>query len=210
MGKLFKPWSRVGSETPSQPATIAIEREDLFTEKLCDFPGCQELTIFKQNSAFRKHMDKHTRPYKCTENNCKAKNFASAGDLKRHRRSAHGSRAFPCPFPSCKYSKLGFGRKDNQMEHLKRIHKMDQVSSAQGIVAFSSIETKSPERSTEESDEGEEAEELDPSFQKSPGEIGKSTVTDKAGLLAKLRELETKRMEYDEKIAAVKIVLAMI
>ncbi|KAK0116290.1 hypothetical protein ONS95_013312 [Cadophora gregata] len=95
------------------------------TPRTCQWAGCPDKRVFRQESAFRRHMNKHERPYKCTTSNCKAREFTNPGDLKRHQRTVHSKGAFFCPISSCKRHARGFGRKDNRDEHLKRVHSQD-------------------------------------------------------------------------------------
>ncbi|KAG4440426.1 hypothetical protein IFR05_004070 [Cadophora sp. M221] len=90
--------------------------------RTCQWAGCAEKRVFQQESAFRRHMNKHERPYKCPTANCKAKDFTNSGDLKRHQRTVHSKGLFFCPVSSCKRYAKGFGRKDNREEHVKRVH----------------------------------------------------------------------------------------
>ena len=78
----------------------------------------------------RKHMDKHTRPYICREPGCeKIRGFTYSGGLLRHEREVHRQHGGPkaprfCPYPNCKRSTgQGFSRKENLMEHLRRVHR---------------------------------------------------------------------------------------
>ncbi|PVH81697.1 hypothetical protein DL98DRAFT_653857 [Cadophora sp. DSE1049] len=118
--------------------TIAHELEEhkpLHVNRVCQWSGCSEKQPFQQESTFRRHMDKHERPYKCIVSSCKAPDFTNPGDLKRHQRAVHGKGTFFCPVSSCKRHARGFGRKDNKEEHVKRVHSLE-----------SSITSQSPER----------------------------------------------------------------
>ena len=75
-------------------------------------------------------MDKHTRPYICTEPGCeKIQGFTYSGGLLRHQREVHKQHGGPkaprmCPHPDCKRSSgTGFSRKENLNEHLRRVHR---------------------------------------------------------------------------------------
>lgn len=78
-------------------------------------------------------MDKHTRPYVCEEIGCeKIQGFTYSGGLHRHQREVHhqhgGPKAFClCPHRDCKRSLIGrgFTRKENLVEHLRRVHRGD-------------------------------------------------------------------------------------
>lgn len=155
-------------------------------------------------------MDKHTRPYKCPISGCKVKDFSNAGDLRRHRREVHSSPSFICPVATCKRRRKGFGRKDNLAQHLKRTHSEDAIESAlasssitngNGVVAASPNEESSMASLNEESAIDEM-------------EIVESKPSDKASLVAKLRELQALKEEsiakFDGDIAALKRVLSFM
>jgi hypothetical protein len=74
-------------------------------------------------------MDKHERPYSCQEPGCeKLQGFTYSGGLLRHEREVHKKHGGPrdalmCPHASCKRSSgVGFTRKENLNEHLRRVH----------------------------------------------------------------------------------------
>jgi len=75
-------------------------------------------------------MDKHTRPYVCREPGCeKIQGFTYSGGLLRHEREVHKQHGGPkaprmCPHRDCKRSSgIGFSRKENLNEHLRRVHR---------------------------------------------------------------------------------------
>ena len=59
---------------------------------------------------YSKHMDKHDRPYICTESGCeKIRGFTYSGGLLRHQREVHKKHGGPkvplmCPHKDCKRS----------------------------------------------------------------------------------------------------------
>lgn len=67
-------------------------------------------------------MDKHERPYKCLEQSCHNRAFSDKAGLRRHHRSVHGKPLFICPVTSSRRHIKGFARKDNLMEHQKRVY----------------------------------------------------------------------------------------
>lgn len=78
-----------------------------------------------------KHMDKHDRPYKCKEPGCdKILGFTYAGGLLRHQREVHKKNAKAnCPYPDCNRSTgAGFTRQENLKEHLRRRHRVLDIS----------------------------------------------------------------------------------
>lgn len=78
-------------------------------------------------------MDKHTRPYVCEAIGCeKIQGFTYSGGLHRHQREVHHQHGGPkasclCPHRDCKRSVIGrgFTRKENLVEHLRRVHRGD-------------------------------------------------------------------------------------
>ncbi|KAH8683254.1 hypothetical protein BGZ60DRAFT_215376 [Tricladium varicosporioides] len=184
-----------------------------FEPKRCGFVGCPETKLFKQHSSYKKHTDKHTRPYKCTEDDCKVKNFATVGDLKRHQRSLHGNRIYTCPLPSCKRYRHGFGRKDNLTDHMKRNHMTGQDQYQQETIARASEDRNSVNESIDES----YLEDDRVSSQSILKEIRSSSSGETASLTIKLRELKERRatlgretQQCDKQIAAMEIVLTII
>jgi len=98
----------------------------------CDHPSCAtDPPTFRRPCEWNKHMDKHDRPYKCSEPGCdKVQGFTYSGGLLRHQREVHklnvpNKKAFFCPYPNCnRYSGTGngFTRKENLNEHIRRRH----------------------------------------------------------------------------------------
>lgn len=80
-------------------------------------------------------MDKHERPYKCDKPQCaKLLGFTYSGGLLRHEREVHGMHGGPkeqlfCPIKHCKrHTEQGFTRRENLQEHLRRVHKLHDLS----------------------------------------------------------------------------------
>ena len=83
-------------------------------------------------------MDKHERPYKCDKPQCaKLLGFTYSGGLLRHEREVHGMHGGPkeqlfCPIKHCKrHTEQGFTRRENLQEHLRRVHKLQDVDSVE-------------------------------------------------------------------------------
>ena len=154
----------------------------------------------------RKHVDKHTRPYKCPLSGCKVKDFSNAGDLRRHRREVHTSPAFTCPIDTCKRHRKGFGRKDSLVQHLKRTHGEDVIESGSITNRNGNVVT-SPNRET--SLASSESESFGDEM-----EFVASKSKDKASLITKLQELQVLKEEsmakFDGDIAALRRVLSFI
>ncbi|KAI9772986.1 MAG: hypothetical protein M1839_002256 [Geoglossum umbratile] len=78
--------------------------------------------------AVKKHIDKHLKPHRCRNPECKDSAFASAGGALRHEREAHGMHApktYPCPFEMCDRGKnKPFHRNWNLGDHLRRVHEI--------------------------------------------------------------------------------------
>lgn len=75
-------------------------------------------------------MDKHERPFVCKEPECEnIRGFTYSGGLRRHQREVHRHHGGPkascmCPYPDCKrHVGVGFSRKENLAEHLRRVHR---------------------------------------------------------------------------------------
>ncbi|KAF2858397.1 hypothetical protein K470DRAFT_259812 [Piedraia hortae CBS 480.64] len=86
--------------------------------------------VFDRKCEWSKHMDRHDRPYRCSNPACsKLQGFTYSGGLLRHEREVHGKHGGPkahlqCPFADCaRHRGKGFTRKENLSEHLRRVHK---------------------------------------------------------------------------------------
>ncbi|KAF2103241.1 hypothetical protein NA57DRAFT_52767 [Rhizodiscina lignyota] len=87
---------------------------------------CKDLT-FNRRSEWKRHIEKHTRPYKCEEPNCdRLEGFTYGSGLTRHLREVHGkgaNRSFFCPEANCKrHTGRPFSRTQNRDEHIRRVH----------------------------------------------------------------------------------------
>ncbi|KAK2807938.1 hypothetical protein FQN50_005180 [Emmonsiellopsis sp. PD_5] len=96
----------------------------------CDHRDCQDqVPTFKRPCEWNKHMDKHDRPYKCSNPDCdKMQGFTYSGGLLRHQREVHKmhskGKKLMCPYPDCNRSSgKGFTRHENLKEHLRRLHR---------------------------------------------------------------------------------------
>ncbi|RMZ90171.1 hypothetical protein DV736_g2581, partial [Chaetothyriales sp. CBS 134916] len=89
---------------------------------------------FRKHSDLKKHNARHSRQYRCVEDNCPRAQtgFATINDLYRHEKSVHGkhvgkSRSYKCFAPGCaKASKL-WPRLDNFKQHLIRMHPNEEL-----------------------------------------------------------------------------------
>ncbi|KAF2688380.1 hypothetical protein K458DRAFT_292580 [Lentithecium fluviatile CBS 122367] len=99
---------------------------------ICNRDGCGG-TTFPRRCDWKKHMDKHDRPYKCLAEPCtNTSGFATKGELKRHNESKHADQGYYCTHPGCSrspWSNNPFKRKDNLKQHMKLMHDtlMDQT-----------------------------------------------------------------------------------
>ncbi|KAJ9663023.1 hypothetical protein H2198_001015 [Neophaeococcomyces mojaviensis] len=100
-------------------------------EIVCQHPACSDKNeIFRRPCEWNKHMDKHERPYKCSEPTCEQNpGFTYSGGLLRHMREVHKKGVGParrplyCPHANCiRSTGEGFTRRENLEEHLRRRH----------------------------------------------------------------------------------------
>ncbi|KAF8862029.1 hypothetical protein BDZ45DRAFT_799415 [Acephala macrosclerotiorum] len=203
-------------DAPSSEATANTNSNNYVIGQRCHYPGCLEVPEFKQESAFKKHMDKHLRPYKCSSPACKAGGFARPGDLKRHEREVHTTPIYTCPIATCKRRRRRFSRKDNLVQHMRRTHdqRSDDMTtqppdhpSAQSLQTFNNdfasdgaVANQGPATGNNKTTS---AGLLVASLPNSP---------DKYSLMAKLQELELEKekavAKFDGDIEAVKRVLS--
>jgi hypothetical protein len=115
---------RVSVQRPQEPPRNAQG------EIYCNHEECgADPPTFRRRCEWNKHMDKHERPYKCTEPGCeKLQGFTYSGGLLRHQREVHKKNATTkatlfCPEPNCnRHSGTGFTRRENLNEHMRRRH----------------------------------------------------------------------------------------
>ncbi|KAJ5471989.1 hypothetical protein N7539_008558 [Penicillium diatomitis] len=96
----------------------------------CDHTDCQAAPpTFRRPCEWKKHMDKHDRPYKCYEPGCdKIQGLTYSGGLLHHQREVHKKNndtkePLMCPYTDCNRSTgNGFTRRENLREHLRRRH----------------------------------------------------------------------------------------
>lgn len=97
----------------------------------CDHINCQgNEQTFKRPCEWKRHMDRHDRPYKCLNVACTLNpGFTYPGGLVRHEKEVHKMHASTrrslrlCPFPRCSRSSgSGFTRKENLDDHIRRRH----------------------------------------------------------------------------------------
>ncbi|KAI5858174.1 hypothetical protein GGS23DRAFT_616498 [Durotheca rogersii] len=88
----------------------------------------------KTMSEFKKHHQRHIKPFKCDVKNCpRDGGFSTRNDLDRHKRSLHpdelatGNR-YRCLLGLCKDKKKIWPRADNFRAHMKRIHHIAPIT----------------------------------------------------------------------------------
>ena len=99
-------------------------------EIYCSHEECAaDPPTFRRRCEWNKHMDKHERPYKCTEAGCeKLQGFTYSGGLLRHQREVHKKNSTAkatlfCPDVNCnRHTGQGFTRRENLNEHIRRRH----------------------------------------------------------------------------------------
>lgn len=100
-------------------------------EIICTHAACRDKNeVFRRPCEWNKHMDKHERPYKCSEPTCEQNpGFTYSGGLLRHMREVHKKGVGPtrkplyCPHANCiRSTGEGFTRRENLEEHLRRRH----------------------------------------------------------------------------------------
>ena len=114
-------------------------------------------------------MDKHTRPYTCEEEGCENRGFTYSGGLHRHQREVHNQHGGPkarcmCPYQDCKRSTgQGFSRRENLLEHIRRVHRDVSTENARSQVEEPSIvqagESRKRRRQLDDVDDDPETEE---------------------------------------------------
>ncbi|EEQ34253.1 conserved hypothetical protein [Microsporum canis CBS 113480] len=100
----------------------------------CDHPDCRgDPPVFRRPCEWNKHMDKHDRPYKCNDPDCaKLPGFTYSGGLLRHQREVHRmhtqGKKLMCPYSDCNRSSgKGFTRQENLKEHIRRLHRSEDL-----------------------------------------------------------------------------------
>ncbi|KAJ9605485.1 hypothetical protein H2200_010142 [Cladophialophora chaetospira] len=90
-----------------------------------------------QRCVYNKYVDSHLRPYRCKFTDrpeCEDLRFSSNACLLRHEREAHGEHThgmnpYLCKFPDCERARegMGFPRRWNQRDHMKRVHQYEET-----------------------------------------------------------------------------------
>ncbi|KAI1208695.1 uncharacterized protein F4807DRAFT_146950 [Annulohypoxylon truncatum] len=114
-------WSQ-SHQSPS-PSSV-INRHLNFEGETCEI--CHK--VLKTKSEFKKHKQRHDKPFKCNVKYCtRSVGFSTPNDLDRHIRSLHpeedatGNR-YRCPIGACKNKDKIWPRADNFRAHMRRVH----------------------------------------------------------------------------------------
>ncbi|KAI5780931.1 hypothetical protein EDC01DRAFT_667757 [Geopyxis carbonaria] len=127
-----------GSTSPPShyvPQSPATPTPDASGRYYCTFHSCPSSPtsrVFTRKSDYRRHMDKHTRPYTCPYAQCaELAGFGWVGGLNRHLEEIHNSAGaqHKCPYSDCKRHVRGFNRVANLKKHM-RVHEAGGVGSA--------------------------------------------------------------------------------
>jgi len=123
-----------------------MDRKNVAKESfICTWPDCQHLP-FARPSDYKKHWDKHTKPYSCTESSCEGLNFGDKAGLQRHekeRHGKHGATRYFCNVETCPRRLRGFPRKKNRDVHVRTCHNVSSDAGAM-VSGEGDVEEASP------------------------------------------------------------------
>ncbi|XXH03550.1 hypothetical protein Hte_009955 [Hypoxylon texense] len=118
------------SQPPPPPSSTANHQVTYEGSQICEI--CNK--VLKTKSEFKKHKQRHDKPFKCEVPGCaRTEGFSTPNDLDRHKRSLHpdekaaGSR-YRCPIGPCQNKDKIWPRADNFRAHMKRVHQKTQLS----------------------------------------------------------------------------------
>ncbi|KAI0885647.1 uncharacterized protein GGS22DRAFT_161502 [Annulohypoxylon maeteangense] len=121
------PWSQP-QQSPSPSS--AFGQQVSSRDKTCEI--CKK--TLKTKSEFKKHKQRHEKPFKCSVKSCpRSEGFSTPNDLDRHIRSLHpeedatGNR-YKCPIGPCKNKDKIWPRADNFRAHMKRVHQKESIT----------------------------------------------------------------------------------
>lgn len=96
--------------------------------KRCNHAGCEK--EFKRACDLTKHEKTHSRPWKCSDINCRYHEYGwpTEKELERHRNDKHSAnpKLFNCLFKPCAYSSK---RESNCKQHMEKSHNWKYVRS---------------------------------------------------------------------------------
>ncbi|KAI0838626.1 hypothetical protein F5Y06DRAFT_39721 [Hypoxylon sp. FL0890] len=120
------PWPQSQPPPPS-PSSAFDHQVNAEGSRTCDI--CNKL--LKTKSEFKKHKQRHEKPFKCNVKNCtRREGFSTPNDLDRHIRSLHpdetatGNR-YRCHIGACRNKDKIWPRADNFRAHMKRVHQKE-------------------------------------------------------------------------------------
>ncbi|KAI1808123.1 hypothetical protein F4811DRAFT_559401 [Daldinia bambusicola] len=121
-------WSQSQPPSTSPPSAIALQSTP-DRDKICKI--CHK--VLKTKSEFKKHKQRHDKPFRCTVEGCtRREGFSTPNDLDRHKRSLHpeedaaGDR-YLCQVGPCASKDKIWPRADNFRAHMKRVHKIESL-----------------------------------------------------------------------------------
>ena len=217
------PASKISSSYGS-PESVRSEEPSRNDQGLiyCSHKDCaSDPPTFTRKCEWKKHMDKHNRPYVCDEPGCeKILGFTYQGGLLRHRREVHKYRGGPkascmCPHKDCKRSTgTGFSRRENLVEHLRRLHGGGGEEGVKEVATSTSLSGQGRKRRRETSDQGtEEKEHSDPDTSKRHKPVSDAETTrqngptdtpenasDSVDLRAQVKSLQFELQQKDERL----------
>ncbi|KAI1107125.1 hypothetical protein F4804DRAFT_242093 [Jackrogersella minutella] len=119
-------WSHSQLPQPS-PSSVIGRQANPEGGNMCEI--CNK--VLKTKSEFKKHKQRHEKPFKCVVKDCtRSEGFSTPNDLDRHIRSLHpdenatGNR-YRCPVGACNNRKKIWPRADNFRAHMKRVHQKE-------------------------------------------------------------------------------------
>jgi hypothetical protein len=150
-------------------------------------------------------MDKHRRPYTCSDPSCNGIGFGDKAGLRRHEQEKHGTFKHLCPNNQCRRHVKGFSRKRNRDLHLKTCRKAPNAGlGGEGSVALVVKSPRSPDSNQSESIVDEEEKEM-------------ASLVERNGLLVKLHEREEeqrglalRQAEIEEDIRVLKRAIQLV
>ena len=112
--------SRSPSPQPGDLSNYGYLNPDRRTWR-CAYPGCASKALFVRPCDLRKHFNRHSKDFHCRHEGCPQATeggFSSKKDRARHE--AKHNPGVECEWEGCERI---FSRKDNMLDHVKRIHR---------------------------------------------------------------------------------------
>jgi len=112
----------------------------------CTWEDC-ESKAFTRKSDLKKHLEKHTKPYHCTEPICIHLSFGDKAGLRRHETEKHGKHGavkYFCQQETCPRHLRGFARRNHRDLHVKACHgEKGEVTAAEQVKEDDSLSPES-------------------------------------------------------------------